>query len=308
MNSRKHTNETAKAGGLLVTHLMLLGPALFWGLSPMVMKIGLDRLAPFPYNTLRLLIGVAVAAPFMFLPGVWRPVPRRDILPLFAVPVLGFLGFQALFSIGVSDTSASVVAIILGTLPINVAVISRLFGLEKLSLPKALGVLATFLGVALIALGGGGFDGGGTYLRGVLLLVACEISYGFYTVYLKPVTRRYPTPQIVFIVMSVALIGFAAWSLLVEGPAVFRGIGTPVILSAVFSGVLALVVANILWSIGVNRLGSVNTSVYGNLPPVFGVAAGMLFLGERLTLLQFAGAAAVLAGIALVNRTGRRPR
>ena len=66
--------------------------------------------------------------------------------------------------------------------------------------------------------------------------------------------------------------------------------------------------ANMLWTLGIKRLGSVKTSVYGNMQPVFGVAAGMLILNERLGLLQLLGALTVLAGIMVVNRRPRDSR
>ena len=136
----------------------------------------------------------------------------------------------------------------------------------------------------------------------MLLLALSELAYGFYTVFLKPLTKRYSTVQIVAILMITAFLLFASITVPVYGTALYSRLSWSTILSALSSGVLALAVGNLLWSGGVRGLGSVRASVYGNLPPVFGVMAGFLVLNEHLAPLQLAGAAAILVGIVLVNR------
>ncbi|HKK66050.1 MAG TPA: DMT family transporter, partial [Clostridia bacterium] len=76
--------------------------------------------------------------------------------------------------------------------------------------------------------------------------------------------------------------------------------------SAVFSGIFPLAIGNILWSTGVKRIGSTNASVYGNLPPVFGVLAGIIILKEVLSPMQLLGALVILGGVALVNKQGKK--
>lgn len=287
----------------LMTHVMLLVAVLSWGLNPMVMKLGFRQLDPHPFNTLRLFMGILLMAPVLLFTGSWKPLKGGDIPSLFFLPAFGFVVFQFFFTFGVATSSASVAAIILGILPISVALISYLFRRETLSGLKITGIVVTFSGVVLIAFGSpSGFDLQGTQTLGVLLLVTCEIAYGLYTVFLKPLAARYPIPQIVFLMMCTAFIPFVLYTLSVYGFSVYADLNLLTLASAFFSGFFALVLANFLWTMGIIRLGSVNTSVYGNLQPVFGVAAGMIVLNESLSLIQFAGASVVLLGIMLVNR------
>jgi drug/metabolite transporter (DMT)-like permease len=285
------------------THAMLLAAALFWGTNPMVMKLGLRSLNPFAFTSLRLLLGICIATPLAVLTGNWRKIAKADVFGLFAVPLAGFIVFQVFFTVGVSMSSASVASIVLAILPIAVAIISHVVGAERLNGIKVLGVLTTFAGVIAIALGTPeGIDFRGAQVAGVALLVVCEIAFGLYTVYLRPVAARYPVPQITILMMIGAFVPFAAYTLLTLGPSAYAGMDPTGFLSALASGVLALFAANMLWTTGIKRLGSVNTSVYGNLQPVFGVAAAMVVLGDRLGVVQIVGAAVVLAGILLVNR------
>jgi O-acetylserine/cysteine efflux transporter len=297
----------------LYVYLMPLGAALFWGLNPIVMKIGLTELSPLPFNTLRLALGLLFTGLLtLSVPAMrrgWRPLLRGDLPRFAAVSLAGFFVFQLGYSFGVDYTSASVAAIILGTLPINVAILNGLSGLERPGRLKLMGIAATFLGVVLIAIGRhGGISLADTYLYGVLLLAGAEFAYGGYTVFVKPLTRRYPTDQIIFIILSISLALFVVLNLSILGTGDFSGLSAATWLSCAASGILALSSGNILWSQGVKRLGSTNTSVFGNLPPVFGIAAGILLLGETLSLLQLAGAAVILGGVALVNARPTRTR
>lgn len=125
---------------------------------------------------------------------------------------------------------------------------------------------------------------------GVLLLVIAEFSYGMYTVFVKPLTGKYPVEQIVSIVIGVVLVPF----ILITLPFIFTdGIfnsGTlrfftfRELASLLYSSAFGILFGNILWSHGVKRIGSTGTSIYINLTPLFGVAAGYLFLSERQSI------------------------
>jgi drug/metabolite transporter (DMT)-like permease len=298
----KHSTPSAA-----LTHIMLLAAALFWGTNPMVMKLGLRNMAPFPFNTLRIITAILIAAPITLFTRSWKRIDREDLLRMFAIPAVGFLLFQFFFTFGVAASTASVAAIVLAILPIAVAVISHVFRFESLTRAKAVGVFATFAGVIFIAFGTPeGFSLRGTQVYGVALLVMCEIGYGLYTVCLKPLTAKYPVPQITLLMLMFTLIPFAGYTLVRYGFSVYRNMEPLSLGAAVFSGLFALVLSNMLWTTGIKRLGSLSTSVYGNLQPVFGVASGILILGEQLGLIQIAGAFVVLAGILAVNR--RKPR
>ncbi|MFW5712785.1 MAG: DMT family transporter [Spirochaetota bacterium] len=292
-----------------VTHLILIGTAFFWGINPMVMKVGMQELHPVPFNALRLSVGLIAALIQLLVSRSWQPVRREDLPRFLVVAVAGFFLFQFCYSFGVDYTSASVGSIILGTLPIQVAIITKLFSIETLSLNKTLGILATFGGVVFIALGKhGGLGLAGTYVFGVVLLAVAEFGYGVYTVFLRPLTDRYSIYQIIFIVMSVALTPFILMSLPAFGLAAFTGLQPVTWFSAAFSGIFALALGNTLWSFGIKRIGSTNASVYGNLPPVFGILAGILVLNETLSTMQVLGALIILGGVALVNKKPADPQ
>jgi drug/metabolite transporter (DMT)-like permease len=67
------------------------------------------------------------------------------------------------------------------------------------------------------------------------------------------------------------------------------------------SSLLALALAYMIWSTGVQRIGSARTSVYSNLTPVVAMIIGAVLLGERVSGWQLAGAVLILAGLAVAR-------
>ena len=66
-------------------------------------------------------------------------------------------------------------------------------------------------------------------------------------------------------------------------------------------GVLSTAVAYVLYFWLLERVGPTRTTTVTYVIPVFGTAWGVLFLGERVGAGTFAGLAAILASVVLVN-------
>jgi probable blue pigment (indigoidine) exporter len=69
-----------------------------------------------------------------------------------------------------------------------------------------------------------------------------------------------------------------------------------------YASIFSLVLAYIIWYSSVQRVGSVRTSLYGNLVPVVAVLIAWGFGGEQITPAQIAGAVAILFGLWLTRR------
>jgi len=294
----------------LESHLLLIAAAFFWGINPMLMKFGLAEIPPIPYTAMRLAFATLVLVPFQF---AWRAETRRARslarstvqhrdYRLMVVPVLAFSAFLALFTFSVNYTPASVASVVAGILPITVAIITRLMGTEQITRRRLIGILATFAGVMLITMAGGGdriFRN--SMVLGVILMVIAEFAFGLYSVSLNKTRRVFSAPLVLFYTMLTGALLYAGYTLPVYGWEVYRGVSLLAVGSALFSSVFSLMLANMLWSLGIGRIGSLGASVYGNLPPVFGIAAGIIVLQETLAPRQIAGAVTILAGIFVVN-------
>jgi drug/metabolite transporter (DMT)-like permease len=72
--------------------------------------------------------------------------------------------------------------------------------------------------------------------------------------------------------------------------------------SVLYSGILAMVIAYLVWYHGVRAIGPTRTAMFANLQPLVAVLVAWAFLGEVPTIFQGAGAGAVIGGLYLARR------
>lgn len=282
---------------------VLLFVAFLWGIHPAVVKIGLPYVPPVPYNALRLDIALAVAWPAVAASGRYRPIERQDVKPFLLISLAGFFVFQLFFTVGVQNTTAGNASLILSLIPVSVAIINRIFGLEHISRQVTLGIIASLVGIFLIVLGSGKeISLAGPHLLGALMLLAAQAGYGYYTVFSKDLLAKYSPYQVTAVVTTVSAVLFTIISLPELLAMTLTALPAKAWLSMTYSGAIGLCLGNYLFLWGIAKVGSAHAAVYNNFCPVFAVIAGYFMLGEEFGLLQFAGAAIIFWGLYQARR------
>jgi drug/metabolite transporter (DMT)-like permease len=279
--------------------LSLVAMAFIWGVNFSVMKYGVDQTSPLVYNTLRMLLGCAV----LLAMALARPatVTRIDRWKLMGLGVLGHCIYQLLFAQGLSLTRAGTAALVIAASPAAVALVARMQGHERLGMRAVVGIAISISGVFLV-LGGTVSADGASHLVGDLMILGAVVIWAFYTNGLVPLTQR------------VSAVEIAAWTL-VGGVVPLTVITMPQFLkldwsgvpmltwaAIAYSGLLAMVVAYLLWYRGVREIGPTRTSMFANLQPIVAVLVAWALLGEVPTVFQGAGAAAVIGGLYLARQ------
>ncbi|MDT8902832.1 DMT family transporter [Selenomonadales bacterium 4137-cl] len=278
--------------------MVLFFVAFMWGIHPAIVKIGLVTLPPVPYNALRLLLATAVAWGAVWASGTYRPVAREDVRLLVQISLAGFFVFQLFFAAGVEKTTAGNASLVVCMLPVSVAVINRVCGLEPITGRMAAGIAASLAGVVLIVLGSGKeISVASEHWKGALLLLGAQAGYGYYTVFSRRLLGRYSAYQVTAVVVTISTALFAVMALPDLAAISWGGVPVAAWLSVAYSGVFAMCVGNFLWVWGVGRIGSARTSLFNNFAPVFAVVSGYYLLGEAFGLMQMAGAAVIFWGL-----------
>jgi drug/metabolite transporter (DMT)-like permease len=279
--------------------VMLLTTVLLWALNFTVTKYVITHgWRPLAYSGVRYGCATALFVAITFARERSLRVSRRDLLVLLA-PAAGFLllnQFGYVYSLHM--TTASTVALILGTTPIFVGLFAFLVGLERLPGSFWLAAGCSFAGVALVALGSGDVSAD---VWGDLLAIGTAATWGAYSILITPLMRRYSPWRISAIVLIGAWVG-----LIVAGAPQLSG--QDFHLSWLTWGGFAyavvgpLVVTNILWFTAISRVGPSRASLFANLQPFVAVIIALLLLSEKLTKLEVAGGAAIALGIVLERR------
>jgi drug/metabolite transporter (DMT)-like permease len=226
--------------------------------------------------------------------GFFEPL-RRHLKLILALGTLGFGVYQALFIVGIDRTTAGSAALIMGSAPLWTAVLGRFLHTEVLPAAAWVALGVTFVGTALVVVGGGEQVGGS--LAGNLVMVVAAISWGAYTALSRPATKRVTPSALTFFGIAVALPLLYAIALPQWGAADWNGFGALEWAALVYSGGISSGLAIAVWTLGVKAVGASNTAIYGNLVPLVALVTGVLALGESISALQLGGGALLIAGL-----------
>ena len=106
---------------------------------------------------------------------------------------------------GIKLTSASEAGAIIGTIPVVVAILAAVVLGERPGFVQSLFILASPLGVALMAAGGGL---GGSRLGGMLLLLGAVLSAGIYSILSRHHSKEFTPVEITMVMMWMGAVVF----------------------------------------------------------------------------------------------------
>lgn len=281
------------------TELALGAMVLIWGVNFAVVKRTLEAFSPLGFNALRYLIASLFVYAVLRWQGALR-LPRREDVP--RILVLGLLGntvYQMAFIFGLDRTRAGNASLMLALVPILVL----LFDVrgERHGAWVWLGSALSVVGVAMVS-GSALRMEGATTLVGDLMLVGAAAVWALYTVGARPIIQRYGSVETTawtlwFGAVGIILVGVP--DLLAQD---WGRVGTGAWGGLLYSALLSIGLAYLLWYRGVEKLGGARTAIFSNLTPVVALITGAVWLGERLTPLSLLGAALVIGGLVLVRK------
>ena len=263
--------------------------ATLWGLNVPLTKLALGWLGPGWVTVVRF----AVAAPILAVVGR-RGLRDALTIRLLASGALGFGAVIVLQNIGIERTSVSHAAVVVGAIPVLVALIAAGLGQTAARPLTWAGYAVALVGIAFVA----GAAGGGSSPRGDLLVLGSVVlSAAFIAVQPQLLAGRNAAAVTAVQFAGGALVALPV-AVLTDGVPHAPGAPVPVLALA------ALAFAGTplpfwLFAFGQARVPAELAGAFLNLEPVVGAAAGWLALGEPASLGQLMGIVAVLGGIAL---------
>lgn len=277
---------------------LLLGTVLLWSFNFTAVRYGVTHgVEPLVYVSLRWILAGLVLWGLVRARGRSLLLGRHDLLVIAFASVVGVVINQVAFSYSLHLAAASTVALVFGTLPIFVSLLSHLAGHERLGGRHWLATTVSFSGVALVAAGSGG--GIRASIGGILLALATTASFAVYSVAIVPPMRRH-SPLTVnaascliggVLLCLVSLPWFARqpWS---SPP----GLAWAAVL---YSGLGSIVIGNVFWFTAIDRVGAGRSALYANLQPFLGAVFAVIVLSETLHPVQIVGGLVIASGIAL---------
>jgi len=282
-----------------------------WAFNFIAAKIGLRYLPPLTMASFRVTLAGLSMVPAYLICSRWTTsadaqvarspgLTRRD---LWTFAYLGFFGVvvnQMCFTMGLRYTSVSHAAVIVGMGPIYTLVLAVLFGLERATWHKVVGMAIAFLGVAVLA-SENGISPRSPSLLGDAITMTGSIGFATYAVLGKRVAGRYDALTMVafnHFAGAIIILPVALHQARLLGPiSTWGAIPWPGWTAVVFMAVCSSALAYLLYFWLLRYLEASQLSAFTYLLPVLAVILGILLLGERGSLMQIVGGALALGGV-----------
>ncbi|MDL2297435.1 DMT family transporter [Bacteroidales bacterium OttesenSCG-928-C03] len=286
-------------------YLLLLFAATFWGGSFVFTKHLLESLDPVSIIFIRLVISSAflLIISFFFLRKHLR-IKKRDVKIVlifsFFEPFLYFI-FE---TYSLQFTSASIVSIIIATIPLFTAMLSKYYFKEHFSNLNMAGAIISITGIAVMLLPE--FFGATAGLIGVglaFLAVLSAVGYGYYV---KKLSEAYHPVVVVTYQNTIGAIIFLPLFLIMNqfsGTNITAALSNPVnLINLLILAVFCSSLAFIFFLRGIQVLGLGKANVFSNLIPVATAIISFILLGEEFPIYKIIGMGIVILGIFLVQK------
>jgi drug/metabolite transporter (DMT)-like permease len=296
-----------KSGGEVVFlgYAAAIGFVSIWGAWIVATRLGVTTtLSPGDLAFIRFVVPSLLLAPMLFRARS-RPVNLRAGHAI-AMAVGAGAPFFLLAATGMQFAPAAHVGALLpGTMPLFVALLSALLLKERFSTLRKFGFLLILLG----DLGIGGYaalvSGDGAW-RGHLMFLAAAAMWGIYTLAFR---RSGLTPwQGALVVNGLSLVCFLPAYLLFLEPRVLSASPGDLALQILLQGFGSGLVALALFGLAVNRLGASRGSAFTSLAPAIATLLAIPILGETQNVASILGIAGVTVGVALASGAFERAR
>lgn len=276
--------------------LTILGA--IWGGSFLFMRVAAADFGAVPLVEARLALGGLILTPFLwraraqFTVGLW--------LRIAGIAAINSVTPFVLFAWGAERAPAGIGAITNAMTVMFTTLVAFLFFGERIGARRLIGLIAGFVGVAILASGKtAGADVGQAALAGT----AASVCYGFGINLVRRYLTGYPPA-------AVAAATLITGSVLLAPLAVYSWPAQPIPaqswLSAILLGVLCTGAAFVFYYRLIARIGGPRTSTVTYLIPLFAVIWAWLILGEPLTVTMALAGALILTGVALSQQRATR--
>ncbi len=226
-----------------------------------------------------------------------------------------FLGIPVQFLMqfhGLVMTTVSHASLMVGTLPVLLAIASVWFAGEKMNWLNWLALVGSTGGVALIVLGGGKGGAHGASLRGdLLILVSLFISVIWIMLNKKLMTRHSPVVVTTYCIlagtMMLALWVIGLWMTGHASAPPMGAVSRKAWLALAASGLLCTATTTLLWNWGIHHVPTSRAGIFLNMEPVVGSVLGVTLLGEVMGTVGWLGGGLIVVAAAVMTLRGGEP-
>jgi drug/metabolite transporter (DMT)-like permease len=269
---------------------LLVAATVVWGVSFVIVKGALAASSPLAFLALRFAIATAALAPIVDFRTPWSRAELWGGLLLTALLATGF----ACQAVGLQYTTPARSAFIVAISSVLAPVVAFAVLRQRLRWIVAVAVAIAGGGIYLLTAP----DGGGLN-RGDLWTLITAFVFGGHIVAVTELSRRHDARRLVWLQLAGTTVAAAVAAALLESVRIDWS--ASLVGALVFTGVIATAAA-LVWQMRAQReMSSARAALLLCFEPVFATITSWVWLGERLAVTQWVGAALIVAGMILAE-------
>jgi drug/metabolite transporter (DMT)-like permease len=311
----RHTNS-----GFISPRTALLGygacaiAGCLWGTGFYLGRLALNEMSVEHMVLYRFLFACVGMLPVALLNRVrftGREIRILLVAAAFGIPIQFLIQFH-----GLALTTVSHASLMVGSMPVLLAVAAALFAGERVDLVGWAALAGSTIGAALIVLGGhrGRAAQGEPTLTGDLLVVLSLCTALTWILLSKKLMKTHSPVVVTAYSIVAGTIMLAAWTLgpLVLNPWREHKITPPPIahvsltawIALAISGLACTATTTFLWNWGIHHVPASRAGVFLNIEPALGSYLGVRLLGEHLGPYAWVGGALILGAAIILTTRG----
>ncbi len=285
----------------ILSHMMAFLSVAVWGTTFVSTKVLLDEFEPIEIAIIRFILALI----FLNIMKPQRLHVRnwKKECYFIAAGVTGVTLYFLTENIALTYTTAANVGVIISTVPFFTGIVTVLFfGGKKLSKRFVLGFIVAITGIAAIS-----FHGASELSlnpMGDILTIIAALTWAFYSNIVNKIGEwNYPMIQVTRRIFFYGLIFLLPATLVFPISWDMSKFSNPIYLcNLLYLGIGASAICFVTWNIALRTLGTVKTTVYLYLSPVFTMVASTIVLQEPITWVTLIGAGLTTAGLLISGK------
>lgn len=268
--------------------------SVIWGIPYLLIKIAVEGVSVPVLVLARTTVGALVLLPLATSRAAWRPV-LAHWKPVLAFAFFEIIAAWFLLTDAERHITSSLTGLLIAAAPIIATVLDRLTGGERrLGGKRIVGLGIGFGGVAVLA--GPSLAGSTGPVLEVLLVAVCYA--------IAPLVAARYLSEVPTLPMTAACLGVAALIYSLPAAATWpqQMPSTRVLAALAVLAVVCTALAFVVFFSLIREVGAARALMFTYVNPVVALAAGVIVLGEPLTVWNIGGLVLILVGLLLATR------
>jgi drug/metabolite transporter (DMT)-like permease len=278
--------------------IYLLIIVIIWGSTFALIKGVIDTIPPYTYLAYRFLLAALILVVIF-----WKRLKKLNIMILKKGSLIGiflFLGYT-LQTVGLKYTTATKAGFITGFSVVLVPIISFLLLKEKVSRDSVIGVALATLGLWFL-----NYNSSFSFNLGDFLVLLCAFSFAMHIISVGLFSKKLDYVLLAITQITVVFVLSLFMALIFERSAIHFSYSSDIWWSILITGIFATALAFYMQNRFQRHSTATKTAIIFSGEPIFAAVFAYLLLGEKVSLIAWAGGLLIIFGMIVSQKESRR--